>query len=137
MKKKYFIVNASCDDETIAEKEQRERLIEISPPYNVFDTMYTIDGNQLKEWKVQYIGYDCFNGKFEMHLATENYEEVIVVRDFELHKSVFPTLEEAQQALAEAEKKLSEEQETENEDEDEDEVECDENIEYGCCGGCI
>lgn len=37
--------------------------------------------------------------------------------------TVFYTLEEAQQALVEAEKKLSEEQETENEDEEE----CDEN----------
>lgn len=86
-------------------KDQRKRLSEILPPYNVFDTMYTINGNQLKEWEVQFVGYDYFNGKFEMHLATENYEELIVVRDFELHKTVFPTIEEAEQALAEGEGK--------------------------------
>lgn len=78
----------------------RERLNEILPPYNVGDKVYTIVGNQLKEWNVlKFIGDDYSNFKFVMYLATEHYEEVIVVRDFELHKTVFPTLEEAKKAL--------------------------------------
>lgn len=106
-------------------KKQRERLIEliskvqymggleekladhlladgvIVTPYSVGDKMYTIYGNQLKEWKVWLAGYDYYHGKFEIHLVTEDYEELIVLQNFELHKTVFLTKEEAEQALAE------------------------------------
>ena len=77
----------------------RERL-------KIGDTVYTINGNQLKEWKVQLIGYDYCDGIFEMHLATENYTEVMVVLGLdEINKTIFPTLEEAEKALAEGRKR--------------------------------
>lgn len=72
----------------------------IVPPCKVGSIVYTISRKHLKKWKVCFIGYNS-QGEFKMHIATEKFDEMLEVWDYNIGKIVFLAREEAEKALAE------------------------------------
>ena len=77
----------------------------IVPPCKVGDTIYTIKGNSVKEYKVDY--FDIFKNKvnyvFKIHLISDQWSDFIYSDDFD--KIAFLSRKEAEKALKRRSKK--------------------------------